>query len=189
VFGLRRKQQQFDQADQRAREVMSTVGTVYAELNEKGELIKSRLCLPFSLFNIRACFMDAYECEFAQLKDDVKHSYHHVYRELAFFVDDKLAMAYKKSMNVAVQHLAKSHFELTGRQPTDDFCRNFLAGRSILVEDPEKFWARLEKQVPNCPAEDRRVLVELLGYCVQLFHALDSEWVAFANLVAYKNRM
>ncbi|MCX6833624.1 MAG: hypothetical protein NTW07_00575 [candidate division Zixibacteria bacterium] len=181
----RRRQNATDEYHLNASEIVSQVGEVYANFNEQRRLVKPRSSLPCPWFVARECFMIAYEAEYLLLPDKIRDSYHHVYRELAFFIDDGLCNEFEASLNVAVkcrsERLRKAGF------PEDEaLSRKLLASLVMVVsKDRKAIWEDLAKE-ESCPRHDLLVLAETLSYCSGLYRALWDEWAAFANLIAYR---
>lgn len=172
-------------------EIVSTVSTIYVDYNEKGQVVKPRSSLPCSWFDAREFFMIAYEREYLELPKNFQDSYHLMYCELAFFVDDRLCETFEKSFNIAVKCLSDSGFKLPSGIPDEKFFRYSIAGSSMLVhsnEDRDEIWTRLSQQVPTCPAHDRLRLAQTLAYCSAMHKVMWDEWAAFANLIAYQKK-
>ena len=171
-----------------ASEIVSQVSGIYADLNEQGQLIKPRSSLPCSWFTVRECFMTAYEKEYPQLSEKLRDSYHHVYRELAFFVDDGLYNNFNSSLNIA----AKCRFERDrkyGISQNEDFYRKLIASPSVTIQNRNEIWESLASaNEKTCPKHDLLLLAETLSYCSELYGALWNEWAAFSNLIAYRKK-
>lgn len=168
-----------------AGEIVSKVGEIYADLNEEGQLVKPCSSLPCSWFVVRECFMIAYEAEYLELPENIRDSYHFVYGEQSFFVDDDLWNDFNSSLNIA----AKCRFERVrklGLSTDETSCRNWIASVAVKVQDREEIWASLARE-KTCPRQYLIVLAETLAYCSALHRAMWDEWAAYANLIAYRN--
>ena len=171
---------------QYASEIVTQVGGIYADLNDQGTLVKPRSSLPCAWFAVRECFMIAYEAEYLQLPENLKNSYHYVYSELAFFVDDDLCNEFNTSLNVAT----KCHSERlrnAGLTENEAVSRIFIASLSVKIDDRKAIWEHLEHE-KTCPRHDLVLLAETLSYCGEMHRAMWNEWSAFANLVAYHKK-
>ncbi len=180
----RQKATNFNDLD--ASEIVSQVSGIYADLNDQDQLVKPRSSLPCPLFTVRECFMTAYEKEYLQLSEKLRNSYHHVYRELAFFVDDELYNKFNASLNIAV----KCRFEQEqkyGISQTEDFYRKLIASSSVTIQNRKAIWESLANE-KTCPRHDLILLAETLSYCSESYRALWDEWAAFSNLVAYRKK-
>lgn len=169
-----------------ASEVVSAVSAAYAHHNEQGQFIKPRSSLPCSWFCARECFMVVYQMEYLALPKEVHDSYHFIYRELAFFVDDELFAAYSKAVDAAIK-CNSDWRHAAGLAADEGFDKLMIASKTVVLEKREEIWARLLKLVPNCSVRDRRLLTETLAYCGAMYRAMYDEWAAFANLVAYRS--
>lgn len=182
----KQRPRQGDVSNLDAGEIVSKVAGIYADLNEQGQLVKPRSILPCSWFVVRECFMADYETEYLKMPENVRESYHHVYRELSFFVDDDLCKDFNASLNTA----AKCRFERSrklGLKQDETFCRNFIASTAVITQNREEIWAHLTHE-ETCPKKDLLLLAETLTYCSELYRAMWDEWAAFANLVAYRSK-
>lgn len=169
-----------------ASEIVSQVGGIYADLNDQGQLVKPRSSLPCPWFAVRECFMIAYEAEYLQLPDNLRNSYHCVYRELAFFVDDGLYNEFNASLNVAAR-CRSERLRNTGLTEDEAFSRRFIASATVKVQDRKAIWEKLGHE-KTCPRHDILLLAETLTYCGELHRTMWNEWAAFANLVAYRKK-
>ena len=168
-------------------EIVSQVGEIYANFCEQHQLIKPRSSLPCAWFVARECFMDAYEQEYLQLSEQLKDGYQHVYRELSFFVDDDLYKRFNAALDVA----AKCRWEREQKLGLSEdlaSCRRDIASLAVKVQSKEEIWASLAHEA-TCPKQHLILITETLTYCSRLFHGMDAEWVAFANLVAYRKKL
>ena len=167
-------------------EIVSKVGEIYAKFNEQGQLVKPQSSLPCSWFAVRECFMIAYEKEYLELPKNLHDSYHHVYRELAFFIDDDLCKDFNSSLDIA----AKCRFERVrklGISEDETFCRKFIAFYALRIQDRKEIWDHLAHE-ETCPRQHLLLLAETLTYCSELYRAMWNEWAAFANLIAYRKK-
>lgn len=169
-----------------ASEIVSQVGGIYADLNDQGQLVKPRSSLPCPWFTVRECFMITYEAEYLQLPENIRNSYLHVYRELAFFVDDRLCNEFHASLNVAAKCRSERLRE-TGLAEDEAFSRRFIASDTVTIQDRKAIWEHLGYE-KTCPRHDLLLLAETLTYCGELNRALWNEWAAFANLIAYRQK-
>ena len=171
--------------------VVSRVGEVYAGFCDERQLIKPYSSLPCPWHFVRQCFMSDYTENYLSLPDDLKDSYQHIYRELSFFVDDDLLRDFNSALDIAAEAAAKFERELFIKkgisQPASpaSFHKMMIANPSVVVQSREDIWKSLPE---NCPRQHRLVLFETLVYCSELFHSMDKEWVAFANLTAYRQK-
>jgi hypothetical protein len=174
-----------EQADKNtAREIVSKVGGVYADLNEQRMLVKPHSSLPCSWFYARECFVIAYENEYLNLSEELRDSYHHVYRELSFFIEDKLWKEFNSALDIAARRQYEQISTLGGIT-SEDFCRNLLASGAVMGQTREEIWRQLA-EINTCPRKHLIVLFETLSYCGALHRAMWDEWAAFANLVAFR---
>jgi hypothetical protein len=169
------------------RETVAIVGSIYSDLNDKGLYLKPQSSLPCSWFAARECFMRDYECEYLRLSERLRDSYHFVYKQLALFVRDDLLDRFEESYKVAVTLYCDKEFKQLGRYPSDLWCRGYIAKLDTLElgVNRAEYWKHLGEVVPDCPASHRRRICEMVVFCAGSIRALDEEWVAFANLVAY----
>ncbi len=164
----------------------SRVGGIYADFNEQGQLVKPRSSLPCPWFAVRECFMIAYETEYLELPEDLRNSYHFVYGELSFFVNDDLCKDFNYSLNIA----AKCRFERSrtlGIPEDEAFCRKLIASDTVKIQDRKEIWTHLARE-ETCPRQHLLLLAETLTYCGELHRAMYNEWAAFANLIAYRKK-
>lgn|GEM_PF-6470628 len=169
-----------------ADEIVRKVSLVYADYNDEDKKVKSRSSLPCSWFAARECFVIAYEREYLELSEQLKDSYHHVYRELAYFVDDELFESFENSLEIA---LRCSYDLLRSRGISDQdeaFQESMILGPD--TGDRNDIWTFLGEVAPTCPPYDRQHLAETLGYCNGMFKIMWDEWASFANLVEYRNK-
>jgi len=167
-------------------EIVSKVGEIYAAFCERHQLVKPRSSLPCPWFVVRECFMVAYEEEYLALPESLRDSYHHVYRELSFFVDDDLYKSFNSSLEIA----AKCRFEedrKRGKSRDMAFYRADIASQAVKVQDRKEILADLAHEVA-CPGQHVLLLAETLAYCSGLYRAMWDEWAAFANLIAYRKK-
>ncbi len=167
-----------------AREVVSQVGNIYANLTEQGQVVKPRSSLPRSWFAVRECFMIAYKAGYLQLPENMRNAFHHVYRELAFFVDDDLCSEFNSSLNVAAK-CRSERFRQMGVTMEESYSRSSIASTSS--QGRKEIWEDLTQE-KTCPRNDLLLLVEVLSYCGEMHRAMWDEWSAFANLVAYRQK-
>ena len=131
--------------------------------------------------------MIAYEREYLELPKHWHDSYHQMYNELAFFIDDGLFASYEESFNVAVKCCSDQR-QTSGLRADEAFCKMIIANKSMVVEDEDKIGTRLLQDVPTCPAHDRLCLFQTLAYCRAMYKVMWDEWAAFANLIGYQKR-
>jgi len=169
-----------------AAKIVSKVGEVYADFNEKEQLVKPSSSLPCPWSVVRECFMKAYETEYLELTENLRDSYHFMYGELSFFVDDNLCKDFNSSLNIA----AKCRFEQSqklGLSKDETFYRKFIASDAVKVQNREEIWADLARE-ETCPRQHLILLAETLTYCSALHRSMWDEWAAFANLIAYRKK-
>ncbi len=167
-----------------AGEIVSRVAEVYGDLNEQRQLVKPRSSLPCSWFSARESFFKAYKEEYLELTKEVDLSYHNVYTELAFFVDDDLCTSFNRSLDVAAKCRSERMRNL-GVAEDESFCRQFIASPATRIQDRKEIWNQLTSE-ETCPRHHLVLLAETLVYCGALYRAMYDEWVAFANLLAYQ---
>jgi hypothetical protein len=167
-----------------AGEIVSQVGSVYADYSDQQQLVKPRSSLPCSWFSARECFANDYQANYPHLSDELRGSYHHVYRELAFFVDDGLCEAFNLSLDAAVSSRCKMLRD-SGVSPREDFLRNMIASFAVTVMGRDEIWKDLQSY-STCPREHLITLAETLSHCSGVFQSMSDEWTAVANLVAYR---
>ena len=171
-----------------AGDVVSQVGEVYADLSARRQLVKPRSRLPCSWFAVRECFVVAYEREFLELTEEPQNSYHQVYRELAFFVDDNLCEQFNHALTIAV----KCRCELlrqNGISEDEAFSRSHIASSSVTVQDREEIWAVLGNRfLETCPTQHLLLLAETMSHCGELYRAMGDEWSAFDNLLSFRKK-
>ena len=132
--------------------------------------------------------MIAYKREYPELPKDLRDSYHHVYRELSFFVDDDTYQKYDTSLNVVTQNRVE-RMQRLGRPETKATCKNHhVAHIGVKAQTREEIWESLVKSDEACPREHLIVLAETLGYCSALFRVMWDEWAAYDTLIAHQNR-
>jgi len=170
----------------RADEIVSKVGQTYADLNDRGQLVKPHSALPCSLFAVREAFQTAYEVELNQLSEEIKDSFAYVYKELAFFVDDSLCDSFNASLTVAVQH-RRERLRAIGVEEDEMFSRNCIASDTVKIQDRKSIWEHLGHE-ETCPTRDLLLIAETLAYCGEMYRVLWNEWAAFANLTEYRNK-
>jgi hypothetical protein len=170
-----------------AGDIVSKIAGIFADFNEKDQLVKPQSSLPCSWFASRECFMIAYNSEYAELSEELRHSYHFIYRELAFFIEDDLYDAFNVSLNIAVACRIKKlrAMGLSGLSLDEDFCRRRIATGSVKIQRREEILKHLSQE-ETCPKQHLLLLAEILTYCSELHRAMWDEWVAFSNMVAYR---
>jgi hypothetical protein len=176
-----------DVANLSAGEIVSRVSEIYADLNEQDCLIKPQSKLPCSWFGARESFMVAYQTEYLNLSEELRHGYHHIYRELAFFVDDDLCEQFNASLDVAVRCRSERLKEIRVFEE-ETRSRNKIASQSVKMQNRKEIWEGLAHE-KTCPRNDLLVLTEILAYCAGLHRAMWDEWAAFANLIACRKKM
>lgn len=169
-----------------AAEIVSKVSGVYSDFNEQGQLVKPRASLPCSWFAARECFMIAYDAEFQVLPETLHNSYHFVFRELSFFVDDNLCKDFNLSLNIAAK-CRSERMQALGISEDEAFCRVCIASKGVTVQDREEICAQLAHEV-TCPKQHLALLAETLAYCSELHRAMRDEWATFSNLVAFRKK-
>ncbi len=167
------------------REVVSSVSEKYADLSDRGRIVMPRSSLPCSWFRVRECFAEAYEMEYLQLPQHLKDSYHQVYRNLAYFLDDSLC----RDFDVSLASFTKSRAERCGSVGIildESRSKALNAGLALaaIAEDRKKIWERVNQEV-NCPLRDRTRVAETLIYCTETYRSLWDEWASFANFMSY----
>ena len=167
-----------------AAEIVSKVGLIFAKYNDRGQLVKPRSSLPCSWFAARECFMSAYKAEYLELPESLQNSYHQVYVELAFFVEDDLCKDFNNSLNIAAKCRSERHRGL-GRYEDETFCKKFIASKSVITQNRKEIWTHLAHE-ETCPTQHLRLLAETLSHCSQLHHAMWDEWATFANLISFR---
>ena len=167
-----------------ATETVTKVSKIYAELNEQRQLIKPRSSLPCTWFHARESFMTAYEAEFLDLSEELRNSYHHVYRELSFFVDDDLFKDFNTSLDVAVMCRIERSKKL-GITEDEISCRSLIASEAVKVLDRGQIWASVARE-KTCPREHGIVIWYTLVYCNGMYRAMWDEWAAFSNLILHR---
>jgi hypothetical protein len=165
-----------------ASDIVSEVAAIYVELNDQSVLVKTCSSLPCSWFAVRECFMTAYKAEHLQLSETIRNSYHHVYRELAFFVNDGLWNDFNASLAVAVK-CRSERLRKMGVPEDEAFCRRMIASPTVTIEDRKAIWERLRRE-ETCPRDDLLRLADTLTYCGEMYRALSDEWAAYANFIA-----
>lgn len=169
-----------------AAEIVSEVARIYVEFNDKGRLVKSRSSLPCSWIMARECMMTAYEVEYPDLSEDLQNSYHHIYRELSFFVEDDLCNEFNAALNIAAR-CRHERLKKMGISQDESFCRIMLASCHVTVLERREIWDRLACE-ETCPRQHLLLLAETLSFCSGTYRAMWDEWAAFANLIAYRRK-
>lgn len=170
-----------------AAEIASQTGEIYANLNEQGLLVKPRSSLPCSWYAVRESFVIAYETEYLELPENLHDSYHHVYRELAFFIGDELFKDFNSSLGVAAMNRFEREQKL-GLSVDESSCRNHIAHIGVKTQTREEIWDSLVASETTCPREHLVVLAETLGYCSSLFRTMWDEWAAYATVIAHQKK-
>lgn len=165
-------------------EVVTRTSQAYATLNEQGRLIKPASSLPRSVDAIRESFKFAYAMEFRSLSDQLKDSYHHVYRELAFFIDDELCREFDQSLAIAADCRRKRRLA-QGAPAEPKKLWQQLIDLYARTDTRERIWDRLAEE-STCPRSDLKLIAEVLSCCAGVHRALWDEWAAFATFVAYR---
>jgi hypothetical protein len=163
-------------------DIPGLTAAVYAGLDEAGVEFKPASRLPAELHVVREEFKRAFRREYHQLTSEVRHSYHHVYRELAFFLEAPLADRCER----IVDELAKAFQEQDVKQgrPPDDLklARSYVMPIMRLPSGREEFLKQLVR-LDKDRDKDRRLLVEVCTYCNAMYGLLWNEWVAYENFV------
>ena len=170
-----------------AAEIVSQVGEVYAHPNEQEQLVKPRSSLPCPWYIVRESFIVAYETEYLELPENLQESYHHLYRELAFFIGDELYKDFNSSLSVAAKNRIERVQKL-GLSEDESSCRNHIAHIGVKAQTREEIWDRLVANETTCPRQHLIVLAETLGYCSSLFRVMWDEWAAYATLIAHQKK-
>jgi hypothetical protein len=171
-----------------AKETVSQVGEIYANLNEQGQFIKQRSLLPYPWFVVRECFTTAFETEYPELSEDIRNSYHFVYSELAFFIEDDLYNDFNVALDIAAKCKIEKVQKLHVSTRDETYWKNWIASDTVKVQNREEIWASLA-DMDTCPRKHLLLLAETLTYCGELHRAMWDEWTTFANLIAYRNDM
>jgi hypothetical protein len=164
---------------------VSLVAGVYTELNGRSQLVKPQSRLPCSWFSAREQFFAAYKSEYLALTEELRNSYHHVYAELAFFVDDDDMRQFESALDVATKHRIE-RMQKMGVPEEEAFCRRYLSSTTVKILSREQIWDRLRAE-ETCPRTHLLVLAETLSFCGALYRSMYDEWAIFANFVAHQN--
>ncbi len=154
--------------------------------NERRQLVKPRSSLPASWFTVRECLHRAFELEYVTINEEVKNSYHHVYRELAFFVEDEQCAKFNAALDIAVSCRVE-RMKSMGIAQDAASCRSFIASEAVKAQKGEEIWDQLAEEV-TCPRKDLLVLANTLIYCSAMYRTMWDEWAAFTNLVAARQK-
>lgn len=188
MFGIRRSEKNARGISYpRAAELVSQVGRVYADLNDQGMLVKKYSSLPCPWYVARESFVVAYRREYAELPENIRDSYHHVYRELSFFIDDDTHRRYEASLDVVAQYEAE-RMQKIGLSESISTCRGHIAHMGVKVQTREEIWESLIKSGEKCQREHLIVLAETLGYCSAMFRVMWDEWAAYDTFIAHQCR-
>ncbi len=160
---------------------MSAVADAYAALNDRSQLVKPRSKLPASWFSTREHFFVAYKAEYSSLTKQLHDSYHQIYAELAFFVDDDDVARFETALDIATKHRIERMHKL-GITEEESFCRRYLASPAAKVKTRQQIWDSLRAE-ETCPRTHLLILAETLCFCGALYRAMYDEWAAFANFV------
>jgi len=169
----------------RAAELVSQIGGVYADHNEQGLLVKKRSSLPCPWYVARESFTIAYKIEYLELPENLKNAYHHVYRELSFFIDDDSYQKYEASLDVVAQHQVEQ-MQKIGMSKSILTCRNLIANMGVTTQTREETWESLIKNNETCQREHLIILAETLGYCSAMYRLMWDEWVAYDTFIAFQ---
>ena len=183
----RRRQDTTDVNYSDAAEIVSQTGQVYADLNEPGQLVKPRSSLPCPWYIVRESFLVAYEIEYPELPENLQDSYHHLYIELAFFIDDELYNDFNSSLSVAAKNLFE-RIQKLGLSGDESSCRNRIAHIGVKAQTREEIWDSLLANETTCPRQHLIVLAETLGYCSSLFRVMWDEWAAYTTWIAHQRK-
>jgi hypothetical protein len=134
---------------------------------------------------VRECFHQAYERDYLSLTKATQDSYHHVYRELAFFVEDDLCTEFNVALDVAVR-CRMERMQGVGIAEDAVSCRIFIASDAVKIQQKNEIWDQLAKEL-TCPRKDLLVLANTLTYCSAIYRAMWNEWVAFTSQVAARH--
>ena len=171
-----------------AGEVVSQVGGIFADFSGRGQLVRPRSSLPCSWFAVRECFVVAYEREFLELTEENHNSYHYVYCDLAFFVDDDLCKQFDSALTIAAKCRCE-RLRKFGISEDETFCRSYLAGSEVKIQDRKEIWTALgDKFLETCPTQYLRLLAETMAHCGELHRAMRDEWESFVNFIAYRKK-
>ncbi len=170
-----------------AAELVSQVGEVYADLNEQGQLVKKRSSLPCPWHAARESFAIAYKIEYAELSSHLRDSYHHVYWELSFFIDDNSHQRYEASLGVVAQHEFE-RMQKIGLSGSILTCRRRIAHIGMIGQTREEIWESLIESNETCQREHLIILAETLDYCSAMYRLMWDEWVVYDTFIAYQNR-
>ncbi len=171
----------------RAREVVSQVAKIFADLNEQEQLVKKRSSLPCLWHVARESFAFAYKIEYAELPEQLRDSYHQVYSELSFFIDDVSHQRYEASLDAVARHELE-RLQKIGLSGSMFTCRNLIAHIGVKAQTRHEIWESLIGSNETCQREHLIVLAETLGYCSAMFRLMWDEWVAYDTFIAYQNR-
>ncbi len=166
-----------------SREIVSSVADAYCELNDRSQLVKSCSKLPCSWFATREQFFKAYKSEYSVLTKQLRDSYHHVYAELTFFINDDDLARFDSSLATAAKHRIE-RMRRAGIVEREEFATRFLASLTVKIETRQEIWDRLRVE-ETCPRTDLLVLAETLSFCGALYRSMYDEWAAFANFVDF----
>jgi hypothetical protein len=169
-----------------SRKIVSRIGVLYADLNDRSQLVKPRSSLPCTWFSARESFFVAYRTDYPQLSKELHDSYHHVYSELAFFIDDEDSTRFALSLDVAAK-CRSERMQKLGLAEDESFCRKFIASPTIKIQSRKEIWDQLAAE-KTCPGDHLLFLAETLCFCGTLYRAMYDEWVAYANFLAYQNK-
>jgi hypothetical protein len=171
-----------------ARDLVSEIGMIFGDLCEQGMLVKRRSSLPCPWYVARECFFITYGQEHSELSEQLKDSYHLVYRELSFFIEDKLWQDYERSLSTALQHRAQRNGML-GLSESEQFSKNLIASTTVTLKTREQIFDNLVQTEKDCPRAHLIVLAETLGFCAALYRLMWDEWAAYTTLIAHEDRM
>jgi hypothetical protein len=117
---------------------------------------------------------------------ELHDSYHQIYSELAFFVDDEESVRFGLSLDVAAK-CRSERMQTLGVIEDESSCRRFLASSTIKLQSRKEIWERLSAE-KTCPRSHLLLLAETLCFCGGLYRAMYDEWAAYANLIAFQDK-
>ncbi|MDD2763922.1 MAG: hypothetical protein PHE83_08130 [Opitutaceae bacterium] len=169
-----------------ASEVVSRVGELNAGFHQRHQLVKNRSCLPCSWFATRECFFHAYDKEYRELPKQLHDSYHLVYAELAFFVDDGIGKEFDLALGIAAK-CRNERMQKLGIAEDEQHCRRFIASFAVKAQERKEIWEHLALEV-TCPRRHLVLLAETLTFCAAQYRSMYDEWVAYANLLSFTKK-
>jgi len=170
-----------------AMENVIEISGIFADLNEAGEFIKSQSKLPCTWDVARKSFKIAYKHYHSFITEEQDQGFHSVYRELAYFVEEKERIRFQKAMDLILKETNAHERERYGERATV-YTEVLIVGFEVGFQPKEKTKDRLVNSPVLRPKGALLAVAEIAGCCGEQYKLMWDEWADYANHVSGKKQ-